>query len=597
MIPILFASTATSFTTFGVGLLTEAVSPHVVEEINGEYSLELQYPLSGQLFDQIKRRSVILAKPNPQDAPQPFRVMRISRPINGIVSIYAEHLSYDLSGVPVLPFTATTAGGALQRLRTNAAVDNPFSFVSDLDTEATLATTKPLTARSLMGTDPGMILSVYGGEYAYDGYRVTLKTRRGRDTDTVIRYGVDLVDVNQEENISALYSGVLPYFQKDAVLVTGDIQRVADLDFDRILPLDVSAQFREPPTVEEVNAAGTAYVEESGISVPEISISVRFAQLPELEALRGTVALGDTVGVEFERLGVVASARIIRTDFDVIGERYISVEVGAPRPNIADTIAALSKDVTNFASSPALLDAIRTATSLILGATGGSVRLLDNDGDGEPDTLYIADNADPALAVRVWRFNYQGWGASMNGYDGPFVLGATFQDGGTIFANILKVLNINADNITTGTLNANSINVTNINGANIKNGTIGSNPLASNAVTETKIDSGAVTNGKLGALSVSTGKIQNGAVTGGSSGKIAGSTITTSNTVRGINTSLAQADNYAAATVQNASGPGYFNCGTIRARQGQFVDGANGIVFTAKFSSTLGWYLGSGGEG
>ena len=588
MIPILFSPAATGFATFGVGVLTEAISPHIIEEINGEYTLELQYPLSGQLFDQIERRSIILAKPNPQDPPQPFRVMRISRPINGIVSIYAEHLSYDLSGVPVLPFTATTAGGALQMLRTNAAVDNPFLFVSDLDTAATLSTTKPLTARSLMGTDPGMILSVYGGEYAYDGYTVALKTRRGRDTDIVIRYGVDLVDVNQEENIAAMYSGVLPYFQKGAALVTGDIQRVADLDFDRILPLDVSAQFSEPPTVEEVNAAGAAYVEESGVGVPEISISMRFAQLPELEALRGSVALGDTVGVEFERLGVDASARIIRTDFDVIREKYISVEVGAPRPSVADTIAALSRDVTNFGSSPALLDAIRTATSLILGATGGSVRLLDNDGDGEPDTLYIADDPDPALAVKVWRFNYEGWGASVNGYDGPFVLGATFQDGGTFFANVLKVLNINADNITTGTINADSINVTNINGQNIKDGTVGSNPLAT----------GAVTNTKLGSLSVSTGKIQNGAVTGGSSGKIAGSTITTSNTVTGINTSLANGDNYAAATVQNASGPAYFNCGTIRARQGQFVDGANGIVFTAKFSSTLGgWYLGSGGEG
>ena len=87
MIPILFDPSATSFDTFGVGALTEAISPHVVEEINGAYTLELQYPLSGHHFAAIRRRSLILAKPNPQDAPQPFRVSRISRPINGIVSI------------------------------------------------------------------------------------------------------------------------------------------------------------------------------------------------------------------------------------------------------------------------------------------------------------------------------------------------------------------------------------------------------------------------------------------------------------------------------------------------------------------------------
>lgn len=207
---------------------------------------------------------------------------------------------------------------------------------------------------------------------------------------------------------------------------------------------------------------------------------------------------------------------------------------------------------------------ISALTAALLGAKGGAVRLLDTDDDGVPDTLYIADDPDPNVAVHVWRFNYAGWGASTNGYNGPFVLGATFADGGTLYANVLKVININADNITTGTINADSINVTNINGQNIKDGTVGSNPLAAGAVIEGKLGTGAVTTNKIGDLAVSTGKIANKAVTGGSSGKIAGSTITTSNTVTGINTSLANADNYAAATVSGTSTyPQSFRAGTI----------------------------------
>lgn len=548
MIPVLFGSSATAFGSLGSCALTEAISPHVSEEINGAYTLELGYPISGQGYEHLARRSLILAKPNPQNPPQPFRVTRITRPINGIVQVYAEHLSYDLSGVPVLPFAATTAGDALQALKTNAVVTNPFTFVSELDRVATITTEKPFSARALMGQDSGMIIATYGGEYAYNGYTVTLRERRGRDTDIVIRYGVDLVDLTQEENIAQMYSGVLPFYQKSGVSVFGSVQRIAGLDYDRILPLDVTARFSATPTAGEVDAAGRAYIAESGIGVPEVSISLRFAQLPQLEALRGSVALGDTIGVEFTRLGVDTSARVIRTDFDVLTEKYISVEVGAPRPSIADTIATLSRDVTGFSSSPALLQAIQTATAILLGATGGSVRLLDNDGDGEPDTLYIADNPDPAQAVKVWRFNYQGWGASLNGYNGPFSLGATFADGGTIFANVLKILNIDAGNINTGTLNADSINVTNINGANIKAGTIGSNPLGPGAVTTQKIANKAVTGGT------------------GSTAKIAGSTITTGNTVSGINTSLANADNYAAATVANTGTyPARFRTGYLQA--------------------------------
>ena len=197
---------------------------------------------------------------------------------------------------------------------------------------------------------------------------------------------------------------------------------------------------------------------------------------------------------------------------------------------------------------------VAALTEALLGAKGGAVRLLDTDGDNVPDTLYIADDPDPNVAVHVWRFNYQGWGASTNGYNGPFVLGATFQDGGTLYANVLKVLNINANNITTGTINADNINVTNINGQNIKEKTIGSTPLAE----------GAVINNRLATDAVTTTKIKNGAVTGGSSGKIAGSTITTSNTVTGINTSLANADNYAAATTSGTSTyPQSFRAGTM----------------------------------
>lgn len=189
-------------------------------------------------------------------------------------------------------------------------------------------------------------------------------------------------------------------------------------------------------------------------------------------------------------------------------------------PRIQSQVAQIVQSINNVNSDwsqqqAAYYDAL---TAAILGAKGGSVRLLDTNNDGEPDTLYIADDPDPASAQMVWRFNYQGWAASTNGYNGPFVLGASFADGGTLYANVLKVLNINADNITSGTINADSINVTNINGQNIKDKTIGSNPLADSAVISRTINSGAVSTGKLADLAVSTGKLANLSVSNGKLG-------------------------------------------------------------------------------
>lgn len=200
------------------------------------------------------------------------------------------------------------------------------------------------------------------------------------------------------------------------------------------------------------------------------------------------------------------------------------VVLSTAAPRIQSQVTQIIQSVTNVNSEWNQQQAayINALTASILGAKGGAVRLLDTDNDGVPDTLYIADDPDPTRAVMVWRFNYQGWGASVNGYNGPFTLGATFADGGTLFANVLKVLNIDASNITAGTINADNINVTNINGANVKAGTIGPDPIATDAVTAPKISAGAVT--------------------GGSGGKLASGTITTHNTSGGINTSLGHAD-------------------------------------------------------
>lgn len=195
-------------------------------------------------------------------------------------------------------------------------------------------------------------------------------------------------------------------------------------------------------------------------------------------------------------------------------------------PRLQSQVAQIVQSINNVNSDWSQKQAAyyNTLTAAILGANGGSVRLLDTNNDGEPDTLYIADDPDPAEAQMVWRFNYKGWAASQNGYSGPFVLGATFNDGGTLYANVLKVLNINADNITSGTINAENINVTNINGQNIKDKTIGSSPLADNAVINRTIESRAISGGKIelgtitggvNSLGVATGNLSVGGVSYG----------------------------------------------------------------------------------
>ena len=459
MKPILFPSTATEFNTHGLGVLTDAISCTVTEERNGAFELTMQYPDTGVHFGEITDRCIIYAIPSPYRAPQPFRIYRITRPMDGIIMVYAQHITYDLSGVPLNPFTAINAPDALSKLRLNAAVDSPFNFWTDKSTVASFAVSTPSSTRSVLGGSSGSILDVYGGEYEWDGFTVRLYGHRGYDNGVVISYGKNLTDIEQDRNISNVATGIYPYWTNaEGALVTCDpkiVNAPGTYDFTRVVPVDFSNDFETQPTPEQLQARAEKYVEDNKIGIPKTSITASFVQLeqfPEYEdlALLEKCDLCDTVTIRYPQLGVEAKAEIVKIETDVLLERYNSVEIGDVRTNIADTIVGQQQEIKQKPSETYLREAVLALTETILGASGGAVRLLDTNSDGMPDTLYIADDPDPTKAHKVWRFNHEGWGASKNGYNGPFSYGATLENG------------MVADFITAGTLNADLVNIVNL---------------------------------------------------------------------------------------------------------------------------------------
>ena len=300
----------------------------------------------------------------------------------------------------------------------------------------------------------GGILDTYGGEYEFDRWTVKLHKQRGYDRGVAIRYGKNMTSLTQDQSCEAVYTGVYPFWAD----VDGNIVQLDDrivsapgsYGFTRIYPLDLSAEWEDEPTKDQLKARAERYIKDNNIGVPKVSLSVAFYPLDQSEDYQGIAMLEqvgpcDTVTVEFPRLGVSAVAECVGIKYDVLSERYDELEIGDARTTLADTIVAQGQEIQQRPSDSTMRAAVMQLTAAILGASGGAVRLLDTNNDGMPDELYIADNDDPAKAKKVWRWNYAGWGASSNGYNGPFTLGATLEGG------------IVADFITTGTLNASLI--------------------------------------------------------------------------------------------------------------------------------------------
>ena len=457
MIPRLYPADEREFDNNGLGRLSDALSATVYTELNGEYEATIQYPITGAHYDAIKIRSIIVLKTDPVSDPQPMRVYRITRPINGVVTIYLRHIAYDLAGIVVEPYTASTVDLALQGLAGNASTTCPFTFWTDKATAARFSLATPAAIFTIMGGVEGSILDVYGGEYEYDAYTVKLHSHRGSDNGVRIKYGKNLTALTQDLDASDLYTGVYPYWRAadesgDVLTLPEGIIYLSDaFDFTRILALDLSFEFFDQPTEDQLRAAAQAYISRNSLGTPSNSITVSFAQLEQSTEYKDLtqlerVLLGDTVHVRYDDLGVNATARVVAIEYNALLERYDAVTIGRVRSNVADTLAETRKQVQERPTQ-SMVDQISSKLSdALMGARGGAVRLLDDNGDGMPDTLYVADNPDPALAVRVWRWNYEGWAASSTGYNGPWVMGATLDAG--ILANAVTAAMLKAGRIT-----------------------------------------------------------------------------------------------------------------------------------------------------
>ena len=376
MIPVLFPASETAFASHGIGDLVDAISCSV-DMKDEQYELSMEYPVDGSHFADIGQNKFILAKPNQTDYPQPFRVYRITKPIKGRVTVYGRHLGYDLSGIPVQPFKATSASDFATKLTANVLVTCPFTFQTDIVKTEDLEFDYPMSAREMII----QWAETYGGELVFDKYTVRLVQSAGQNRGVVIRYGVDLVDATMEENISSCATGIVPYYleaQSKHLVVGSVLNAQGTFDHVKIIPVDVSDYIVSTnPSVQDVDAVGLIWLDENSIGRPEMSLKLSYAQIGQ------TVRQGDTITVKVERMGIDVLAKVTQTVYDVIKERYTSVNVG----DIRDTFAADIYDASRLKTG--LLDLKRIKDKSI---TGGKMA------SGSVGERVIADDS-----VSVWK--------------------------------------------------------------------------------------------------------------------------------------------------------------------------------------------------
>ena len=384
MIPILYDTNEVAFTSNGLGRLSDVISCVVVEGRNDVYECDFSYPVTGRNYDLIKIGRIIgvshgvsdLTRPTfirqnltdekndsltdengfvltaarngfaPEYSIQPFDIVSFTRPIDGVVTFHCVHVSYRQSYLTVTGTNINSLEDAFALLK-NAEPENPFNYKTDKTSTGYMSAADgvPKTVRSLLGGVEGSILDTYGGEYEWDGFDVILHSARGVTRDFSIRYGVNMLDYNEEFDNQGTYSSCVPYWTDGTTTIVGDRQDSTGSTItgrNECVPLDVSNKFESKPSKAEVEAMALSVMNDTNPMVPVQNIHVEFVRLQDMGykglELLFDCQLCDTIKVVFPAYNTTGEFKIVKTTWDVLRNRYESMELGDLSITLAEAL-------------------------------------------------------------------------------------------------------------------------------------------------------------------------------------------------------------------------------------------------------------------
>lgn len=351
MIPIIYEPGETSFISNGLGRLRDCIDCRVTEGRNEVYECDFSYPVDGANFDLIQCGRIIGVTHDDTGDVQPFDIMSYSKPINGIVEFHAVHVSYRQSGIVAKGTNISSITDAFAMLKNSAEPSNPFTYKTDIESNAYMASADgvPRSVRQFLGGIEGSILDAYGGEYEFDKFNVILHQHRGQMRDFAIRYGVNMLDFKDDTDFSETYTSCVPYWKGNdngaEVLVIGDRVDMAGASYNGrniCASLDLSDKFEDKPTKAQLQTLASTLMKTRKTNLPKTNISVDFVRLQDIgfEEYDSLLQcnLCDTITVEFPRYGMSGQFQVVKTVWNVLEDKYDSMELGALSTSLADAL-------------------------------------------------------------------------------------------------------------------------------------------------------------------------------------------------------------------------------------------------------------------
>lgn len=415
MIPILYEKTERSFINNGLCRLHDTVSCEVTEERNGVYECNFVYPVDGANYEKIQCGRIIGVIHDDTKTIQPFDIVSYTRPINGLVTFHCVHISYRLTGYTMKASNVSNIQEAIVAL---TQAGTPFNFDYEVMRFGYMSAANgiPLSVRQFIGGAQGSMLDTYGGEILWDKFNVTFTKNRGRLTDFKIRYGLNMVNYEEEADFLGTYNQCLPYWTDGTNTIYGDVVSSGFGTYtgrDICMPLDLSDKFETAPTKAELEAKALQYMQNNQTHLPRQNIKVDFVRLQdtgEYERFENLLQcnLCDSIGVIFPRYGMQGTFKIVRVVYDVLAERYKEMELGALSVSLSEALG-IEYGGSNTRLDGGITELVEGEGITITGS--GDSRTIAQDNDNIITRTFTASN----LSANTWYRNVQ-FNVAVDGY-------------------------------------------------------------------------------------------------------------------------------------------------------------------------------------
>ncbi|NOW93081.1 phage minor structural protein [Clostridium beijerinckii] len=367
----LFRSIETDF-SHNEWVLNEIISCKVTEEINEDYTMELEYPLEDikNISSNLVTASIISTPTIDSRDNQQFRIIQKETNSNSISVQSQSKLLADLkeNRIRAVTIVGKTRKEAIQIIL-NSALDPHNYKVGNLDTNANTNVILEVKEGNLLSAIIGSensVLSEYGGEFIVSNETIDIVDQRGEDNGVVIEYGKNISSIKETIDLTDLATVLIPksgdYRLPEYQIVSPNAgayekKYYRDVELNLNIWDGTNTKDEKQITIEEaykiMRDTCNKMFSEDKVDQITFNYVIDFIELSKTEEYKNykaleSVNLGDMVYIKHKKLNLDLQGRVNKISYTVDSEGNTTidkVEIGFARKNITDIISDTVKQI------------------------------------------------------------------------------------------------------------------------------------------------------------------------------------------------------------------------------------------------------------